>query len=189
MLGRYLVLAVPLLAVAVGAVGSAAWSAASLITQNYPAESLARGEQGVVGFAVELDRDANIDSCVVTKSSGYPRLDDATCDLLVRFAHFPPAETAGKRVATTRTGQLEWMLPDQYRDRAKMAPPPVVVTRASLEARRLICKRTKAPGSLTKLKTYCLTRTEWVQAADNSRQEGQEMIQPRQADHGCAMRC
>jgi len=149
-------------AAAVPAFASGESSTRALIVQNYPSESLARGEQGTVAFLVQLDRDARIDTCVVTKSSGYPRLDAATCDVLVKYANFSPAEAKGARVATSRTGNLEWRLPDSYRHKAAAAAPRVNVTPAELEAQRLICKRTAAPGSLTRLKTYCLTKDEWA---------------------------
>src|SRR5690349_10279574 len=57
---------------------------AEVMQSNYPRESLALGEQGAVNFSVELDEHARIESCVVTKSSGYARLDAATCDLIVQ---------------------------------------------------------------------------------------------------------
>lgn len=159
----------------------------TLILKNYPPESLARGEQGTVEFAVELDRDASIESCVVTKSSGYPRLDAATCDLIVRFAAFAPTEADGTRVATTKTGKIEWRLPQEYRRNASSAPKPLMVTSAELETQRLICKRSNTAGSLIRLKTYCLTRHEWAQAQQNGQRDVRDMINTRQSPHGCYM--
>ena len=171
--------------------GQGGWAAPSssspnsaLMAQYYPRESLAQGEEGIVGFKIEIDRDARIESCAVTKSSGYPRLDAATCDLLVAHAHFSPAKSDGDRVASAKVGQLVWKLPDTYRKSAA-APPPATVTTAELDAQRLVCKRSKLPGSLIRWKTYCLTRDQWGQATADAQQQGQDMISPRQSDHGC----
>jgi TonB family protein len=160
-------------------------SSSSLLAQNYPRESLARGEQGVVGFKVELDKEANVESCVVNKSSGYPRLDIATCDLLVRHASFAPAVAGGQQIATIRTGEVKWRLPAAYRQNASFAPAPVAVTLAQLEAQRLICKRSQGTGSIVKLKTYCLTRVEWDQARENGQRETKVMTSPYASIHGC----
>ena len=157
----------------------------SLIAKNYPTESLARGEQGIASFAVELDSDANIDTCVITKSSGFPRLDAATCDLIVVHAQFAPAESNGKRVATVRQGQIVWKLPEAYRENAKLAPQPKVVSAKELQAQKLICEKQKSTGSVVRSTTYCLTQNEWVAVRHDARLQVLRMLNPRQADHGC----
>jgi TonB family protein len=140
-------------------------SQADFLMQNYPPESLAQGEQGTVEFAVDLDSDGGLESCVVTASSGYPRLDAATCDLLVKHANFPPAKTEdGKLVKTTRNGKVVWRLPQAYSRNASLAPRPVSVTAEELEANRLFCKRSQKAGSLVKVVGYCLTKNEWSKA-------------------------
>ena len=160
-------------------------NSASWIAKTYPKESLTQGEQGLVGFAVELDADAKIDTCVVTKSSGYRRLDRATCDLIVTHAQFPPAESAGKRVATIRTGQVNWRLPPEYRQNAKLAPTPARMTAKELEADRLICTSSKSIGSLIKVTTFCLTKTEWAQARHEGQRQAEKFINPSHRNHGC----
>ena len=157
----------------------------SWVAKNYPRESLARGEQGIVNFAVELDSQARIDSCVVTKSSGYRQLDRATCDLIVRHADFAPAESDGKRVATIRNGQVRWTLPEEYRDKAKNAPAPVPLSSTELESERLICERGRTIGSLIKTTTYCLTKAEWVIARSEGRRQAERVINPSHQNHGC----
>ncbi len=157
----------------------------SLVAKNYPRDSLTRGEQGIVKFAVELDSDARIDSCVVTKSSGYRELDRATCDLIVRHAEFPPAQADGKRVATIRNGQIRWTLPEPYRDNAKRAPAPIPASLTELESERLICERNRAIGSLIKTTTYCLTKAEWAIARIEGRRQVERVINPSHQNHGC----
>ena len=58
---------------------------------DYPTESLKAGEQGTVEFKVDVTIDGKPENCVIVKSSGYPRLDKAMCDLFLRRAHFKPA--------------------------------------------------------------------------------------------------
>jgi len=157
---------------------AAASSMSDIMRANYPQESLARGEQGTVQFAVDLDADARIESCVVTKSSGYARLDSATCDLIVLHANFAPAEAeGGKRVATTRTGHVAWKLPPAYLANASRAPAPVQISAAELEKNRLFCRRMKAAGSFIKTKTHCLTRGEWMTAESTMREEMEQFFQ------------
>ena len=156
---------------------AAAVSPSDLVSANYPRESLVLGEQGTVAFAVDLDEHARIESCVVTKSSGYPRLDAATCDLIVLHANFAPAEAeGGKRVATTRTGRIAWRLPAPYRANAARAPAPVQLSSAELERNRLFCRRMTKAGSLLKTTTHCLTAAEWSVAQNVMRQELEEFI-------------
>jgi TonB family protein len=148
----------------------------SILRQNYPAESLALGEQGAVEFAVDLDEDARVDSCIVTRSSGYRRLDAATCDLIVEHARFARARADGQFVATTRTGRVVWRLPEGHRQNAARAPAPVNISKAELEAQRLYCRRALAPGSRTRLQTYCLTRDDWELARSYARRQIEEWM-------------
>lgn len=154
-------------------------SKADFLNDRYPAKSLALGEQGTVHFAVDLDVEARIDSCAVTGSSGYSRLDRATCDLIIAHARFPAAKTEdGKKVATTRTGQVIWKLPEAYARNAALAPPPQTFTVAELEAIKLFCRRTPALNSFIKEKTHCLTHSEWARARSYAEEEAQRMINP-----------
>ena len=159
-------------------------TAVSIMEQNYPAEALAKGQQGVVAFAVDLDAAAKIDSCVVTKSSGYPLLDEATCDVIVKHAAFSPAESGGTRVATTRTGQMRWKLPAPYQGNARLAGPPVFPTSEQLEAKRLICSKSGTVGSLIRTTTYCLTRAQWAEGRYMQQAEAAKM-NGYQQNHGC----
>src|SRR5690349_5598344 len=59
-----------------------------VVFENYPAQSLSAGEQGPVYFLVWLDDKAHPTKCQVTHGSGFPRLDAATCDLIVQHATF-----------------------------------------------------------------------------------------------------
>ena len=87
-------------------------SEASVETDAYPAESLKLREQGTVHYQVEIDRDGELKTCEVTKSSGYYRLDAATCNLLVRQARFTAkVDAEGKPIRWTLNGKIVWKLP------------------------------------------------------------------------------
>jgi TonB family protein len=79
---------------------------------DYPPESLAANEQGttVVQFTVGLD--GKVQGCGVKESSGSPRLDYATCQLLTRRAQYTPAkDKKGRPVASTITQRIRWQVP------------------------------------------------------------------------------
>jgi len=80
---------------------------------DYPARDLREGNQGRVGFALSLGADGKVSSCRVTSSSGYPGLDEATCTLVARRAHFTPAMGAdGRPGAGSYSGTIRWVIPD-----------------------------------------------------------------------------
>ena len=184
-LRTFVALPAALISTALAIAPATAASMSEIVQANYPQESLARGEQGTVHFAVDLDEDARIESCVVTRSSGYARLDAATCDLIVLHASFAPAATEdGKRVATTRTGRIAWNLPQPVLTRASLAPAPVEISAAELEKGRLICRRSQVAGSLIKSKAHCLTRSEWKVADSMNREDLEEWLKKsRNANH------
>lgn len=59
---------------------------------EYPKASLANNEQGTVHYRVKIDRRGVPRQCEVTQSSGFDRLDLATCDLLMSRARFTPTQ-------------------------------------------------------------------------------------------------
>lgn len=144
-----------------------------IVAQNYPADSLARGEQGVVHFSVALDESGRLERCAVTRSSGYPRLDRATCDMLVRHGQFRAAADAhGNRHPTVHLGQVAWRHPDGA---AVAPPPPTDVSQSELASLELICRRDLKNGSIIIKTKYCLSRSDWRRAYDNARRETRRM--------------
>ncbi len=55
----------------------------------YPAAAIARNETGTVMLAMTINRDGNVVSAHVVRSSGYPTLDQATIAIVHRAAPFP----------------------------------------------------------------------------------------------------
>jgi TonB family protein len=79
---------------------------------DYPAEALRRGEQGIVGFQLEIGPDGLVSGCEVLSSSGSSALDEATCSIMQARARFSPArDGAGRAVADRVQARLRWVLP------------------------------------------------------------------------------
>lgn len=76
---------------------------------DYPDESLRDNETGRVGFRVIVTSDGRVGSCRITRSSGYERLDRATCRLIERRARFDPArDSSGEPVRGWFEGSYTW---------------------------------------------------------------------------------
>src|SRR5215212_10060683 len=67
---------------------------AEFLAKNYPPESLRRGEQGRVGFQLTFEADGSLTGCAVTQSSGFPTLDNGTCEMLALSAKIEPPRDA-----------------------------------------------------------------------------------------------
>jgi hypothetical protein len=83
----------------------------NVLLSQYPARARAAGEQGSVGFNVALDREGYATSCVVTQRSGFKRLDEETCELIL--------DRGSSRASGARGPQDE----RRYRGRRQLAPP------------------------------------------------------------------
>ena len=55
---------------------------------DYPIESLMKGEKGTVAIEADVKPDGRVTACRVIKSSGFTRLDHATCAVVTRRARF-----------------------------------------------------------------------------------------------------
>ncbi len=77
----------------------------------YPTEAKRAGEEGTVGFAVDVDAHGRIISCRITQSSGSPSLDTQTCALIRKSGKFAPArDPSGNAVAGTWQQRTTWTL-------------------------------------------------------------------------------
>jgi protein TonB len=86
--------------------------------QDYPAAALRAGEQGAVGFALDVGPDGRVTACTITASSGSADLDSTTCRLIWSRARFTPALDAGGAAVPDKVrGRINWVLPPP--------PPPV----------------------------------------------------------------
>ena len=77
----------------------------------YPKESLVHGEQGTVSYHVKIDSRGHATDCEITGSSGYQRLDEATCTMLMERAQFTPSrDEKGRATRSTYDGRVVWRI-------------------------------------------------------------------------------
>ena len=84
----------------------------SLPLSAYPKASRARGEEGSVGYRVDVSAEGELRSCEITKSSGHNRLDKATCELMIHHVKFSPDTNGeGRPLDSIIEGSIVWKLP------------------------------------------------------------------------------
>ena len=84
----------------------------SISEDDYPDASRRAEEQGVARVSYTIDPTGKVVACTVTQSSGSPRLDDATCKIIIRRFRFNPATRDGQPVSDTKTQPVRWQLRD-----------------------------------------------------------------------------
>ena len=137
--------------------------------RNYPARSLAAGEQGQVRFRADVDKNGKVVGCKVIEGSGHRRLDRETCQLIGDHATFAPAvDGDGKARAATHEGFVNWRIPG-----ATPGPPGVKV--AGREMDQVVCKKQLRTGSLVASSRLCMTRREWALSAERNQNEWGEL--------------
>ena len=130
------------------------------IFRQYPPRAKAAGEQGTVKFRTEVDARGNVMSCKVVGSSGYRRLDDETCEMIVDHATFKPTyDSEGKAREAIHDGIANWRLPG-----VTAAAAPKMAAAESPD--KIICKRIPKTGSLVTHSRLCMTAREWEHKAD-----------------------
>jgi protein TonB len=88
--------------------GRAGW----VTNDDYPTAALRDEVQGVVGIDVTIGADGRVTACSVTTSSGNEQLDQATCRLYARRAHFQPAlDDGGKPIVGHYSDRIRWQIP------------------------------------------------------------------------------
>lgn len=76
---------------------------------NYPAVSKRMGEEGVVQFKVTVSTSGRATEVQITKSSGYPRLDEEARRAVMRAVYKPYIED-GKAIVVATTGSIAFKL-------------------------------------------------------------------------------
>jgi protein TonB len=77
---------------------------------DYPSASRRAEEEGVTRVRYVVGADGRVSSCEVIQSSGFPRLDAATCQIIERRFRFNPATRDGQPVPETKTQPVRWQL-------------------------------------------------------------------------------
>lgn len=79
---------------------------------DYPAGAVEKGEEGAVGFRLEVGANGRVTRCTVTQSSGSASLDSTTCRLMQTRARFTPALDGRSRpIADAVNSRIVWRLP------------------------------------------------------------------------------
>lgn len=86
------------------------------VTPNdYPANALRLGHEGVTRFQLSIGTDGKVQSCEVTVSSGHAALDDAACANLRKRGKFVAATGPdGAAVPGSYASAVRWKLPADY---------------------------------------------------------------------------
>lgn len=94
------------------------WRSGRLKDSDYPRDAGEAGTSGKVGVRYLVDVDGRVKECDVTRSSGSPALDDATCTLIVkRFRFYPSRDDRGRPVPAWLVETHEWVV-------ETLTPPP-----------------------------------------------------------------
>ncbi len=83
---------------------------AGVAETDYPPASLLAGEEGTSVVAFTLGPSGNVSSCSLVKSSGFDRLDDASCRVVMHFKFHMTPESA-VWVNKIRKTQIKWQTP------------------------------------------------------------------------------
>lgn len=93
-------------------------------SDDYPSAAVRAGEEGAVGFQLDVGRNGAVAACRIVASSGSAVLDSTTCRLLTMRARFDPArDHKGKPVDDRVSGRIVWRLPEPEPE-PEPPPPP-----------------------------------------------------------------
>jgi protein TonB len=151
-----------------------------VMLNQYPPRARAAGEQGRVGFRVTLDREGYASACEVIRSSGHPRLDEETCQLIMTRGEFKGIRDAnGRRVNAVVEGVLNWKLPGGASNQAR----PRTIAAANAPD-KLICRRQQTTGSLAGFERLCLTKADWERYTAGQRDFWESQQGSKGSSHG-----
>lgn len=140
-----------------------------ITSDDYPAEAVAKEEQGTVQFLLTIDVDGQPTDCVVTNSSGSSSLDSASCLIMMERARFRPARNAaGKPTNGTYQSRISWRL-ESSGPSQQLAASPAVNAATSLwyscswgEAAKLVTSKFSAAEITTRAFTACAPLEELI---------------------------
>jgi periplasmic protein TonB len=83
-------------------------------SNDYPSRALREEREGSTGFRVSIGTDGKVTDCTVTRSSGSPDLDQATCDNVRRRARFTPGTDGdGNPTTGSYASTIRWVIPKE----------------------------------------------------------------------------
>lgn len=82
-----------------------------LSNDDYPSQSLAEGERGAVSIRLDIADTGKVTNCSVLVSSGFKRLDDQTCQVVMKRARYEPARSKeGAAIASLSLLTFRWLV-------------------------------------------------------------------------------
>lgn len=83
-----------------------------VLTEDYPPRDIREENEGTTHFRLVIGSNGKVTDCEITRSSGRPGLDAATCRNVSRRARFDPASDGkGQKVVGTYSSSVRWVLP------------------------------------------------------------------------------
>jgi len=80
---------------------------------DYRPRWVAEELSGTARFTLQIDARGKVTGCTITRSTGHPALDTATCDLVSKRARFDAARDGnGKPVAGSYSNSVRWSIPE-----------------------------------------------------------------------------
>ena len=80
---------------------------------DYKSRWIREGLYGKASFKLDIGADGKVESCSITRSTGHPDLDAATCELVTRRAKFKPAtDGSGAASRGTYSNSVSWQIPN-----------------------------------------------------------------------------
>jgi TonB family protein len=141
-----------------------------MLLKLYPPRALAAREQGSVGFEVSIDSKGHPTECSVIRSSGYPLLDDETCQLITQYAQFEPSPGLSQSQVSRHQGVVNWTLPA-----TAGAPAANPTQKTTGETERVICKRVPVIGSNVGTERVCQKKSDWQKSTEQSANEWRDL--------------
>jgi protein TonB len=84
-----------------------------LTPDDYPRAPLVEGVEGSAAYRLIVSTNGKVSACEITRSTGNPQLDAATCRYIERRARFEPAtDETGAKVMGSFTGNVKWEIPE-----------------------------------------------------------------------------
>lgn len=88
--------------------------------EDYPREAVRLHQSGKVYIRFAVGADGRVSQCTVTRSSGSPSLDNATCSLILRrFRYEPSRDAAGRPHGDVVEGVHQWRIGGRVEDDAE----------------------------------------------------------------------
>jgi TonB family protein len=96
---------------------------------DYPVSALRNGEEGVVGFILDVGADGRVPSCIVVRPSKSDALNGTTCRIMHARMRFTPARDNSGQPAPSRMAQeVRWTLPKGSSKGSVTASKPSFIT-------------------------------------------------------------